>query len=211
MGGPERLQPSIDAAAEIRAGIIEGGLYTDATDTIARAEGVMGVDPLRVVVDTRRAGLTGHEARAHLFRDHRVRVEMATGAVIVAVVGAGATPDVGRFLDAHWALPDLAQGLGATPALPEPGRAAMTVREAYFATSEVLEANSAVGRVAADTLSAYPPGIPNLVAGEVITAEVVDFLQTTARVPFGYVRGCISQAVSHLWVVVSGVGGDFGS
>jgi arginine decarboxylase len=202
IGGPARLQPSIDAAAEIRAGITEGGRHTDATTIIARAEGVISVDPLRVVVDTRRAGLTGHEARARLFRDHKVHVEMATNAVIVAVIGAGATPDVGRFLDALHALPDLGQGLGAAPGLPEPGRAAMTVREAYFATTEVLEVHAAVGRVSADTLSAYPPGIPNLVAGEIVTAEVVNFLQATARAPFGYVRGGISQEVSHLRVVI---------
>ena len=99
MGGPPRLQPAIDAAAKIRAGITERGRLIDATTTIARAEGVINVDPLRVVVDTRPAGLTGHEARAHLFRDHKVHVEMSTSAVIVAVIGSGATPDVVRFLN----------------------------------------------------------------------------------------------------------------
>lgn len=203
MGGTAALQPAIDAAAQIRAGITERGRFIDATPTIAQADGVIDIDPLRVVVDTRRAGLTGHQARALLFRDHKVHVEMSTSAVIVAVLGSGTTPDVDRFLDALHELPDLGQGLDAVPALPEPGQAAMTVREAYFATTEVVQAQAAIGRVSADTLSAYPPGIPNLVAGEVITEEVVNFLRATAQAPFGYVRGGISQEVSHLRVVAT--------
>ena len=46
-------------------------------------------------------------------------------------------------------------------------------------------ARDAIGHLTADTLSAYPPGIPNLKAGEVVTPEAIEFLQATIRVPFG--------------------------
>ena len=45
----------------------------------------------------------------------------------------------------------------------------MSIRKAFFSSTEVVPARDAIGRVSADTLSAYPPGIPNLMAGEVIT------------------------------------------
>ena len=48
-----------------------------------------------------------------------------------------------------------------------------------------MPARDAIGHVSADTLSAYPPGIPNLKAGEVVTPEAIEFLQATIRVPFG--------------------------
>ena len=56
---------------------------------------------------------------------------------------------------------------------------------AFFSGTEVVPAGDAIGHVSADTLSAYPPGIPNLMAGEVVTPEAIEFLQATIRVPFG--------------------------
>ncbi len=45
--------------------------------------------------------------------------------------------------------------------------------------TEVVPAGDAIGRVSADTLSAYPPGIPNLMAGEVVTSAPI------RRIPAG--------------------------
>ena len=68
--------------------------------------------------------------------------------------------------------------------------------------TEVVPAGDAIGRVSADTLSAYPPGIPNLMAGEVVTPEAIEFLQATIRVPFGHVRGGVSSDMSHIRVTI---------
>lgn len=43
-------------------------------------------------------------------------------------------------------------------------------------TAEHVPASQAVGRVAAETISPYPPGVPVVAPGEVITREVVDYL-----------------------------------
>ena len=78
----------------------------------------------------------------------------------------------------------------------------MSLRDAYFADAEVVPAERAVGRVAADALAAYPPGIPNLLPGEVITPDVLAFLQLTAASPFGNVRGAVDDAMSFVRVLV---------
>lgn len=80
----------------------------------------------------------------------------------------------------------------------------MTAREAFLNPSRAVRAEDAVGMVSADTLAAYPPGIPNVLPGEVITREVVDFLQQTAAAPNGYVRGALDPAVGGLRVVDAG-------
>ncbi|MEU5110990.1 hypothetical protein AB0G64_05770 [Streptomyces longwoodensis] len=41
-----------------------------------------------------------------------------------------------------------------------------------------MSAEQAVGRIAAETISPYPPGVPVVAPGEVITAEVVDYLRS---------------------------------
>ncbi|MGA5562857.1 hypothetical protein ACPCUV_16995 [Streptomyces platensis] len=53
----------------------------------------------------------------------------------------------------------------------------------------------------ADTLAAYPPGIPNVLPGGVVTAGLVDFLQRTAAAPTVMHRGAADPAVTSLRVV----------
>ena len=77
----------------------------------------------------------------------------------------------------------------------------MTLRQAYFAPAELVPAEQAVGRISADSLAAYPPGIPNVLPGEVITVEVLNFLRSTAASPFGHVRGAADPAMIHFRVV----------
>ncbi|WP_235092430.1 MULTISPECIES: hypothetical protein [Streptomyces] len=129
--------------------------------------------------------------------------EVATDAAIVAVVGAGAAPDVDRFTEALHALPSpLGEQAPADPLrLPPPGAVEMTTREAFLAPSRTVPAGEAVGQVSADTLAAYPPGIPNVLPAEVITAELVEFLHRISAAPNGHVRGAADPAVSRLRVV----------
>jgi arginine/lysine/ornithine decarboxylase len=77
----------------------------------------------------------------------------------------------------------------------------MLVRDAYFAPSEFVSRDLAVGRIAADSMAAYPPGIPNVVPGEVLTGEIVEFLARTAASPTGLVRGSVDRDLSVIRVL----------
>jgi lysine decarboxylase len=48
-----------------------------------------------------------------------------------------------------------------------------TMRTAYFANTEMVTAESAVGRTSADLIAPYPPGVAVVAPGEVLTAEIV--------------------------------------
>jgi len=65
-----------------------------------------------------------------------------------------------------------------------------------------VPANSAIGRVSADSISAYPPGIPNVMPGEVLTTETVDFLRRTAALPTGLIRGSVDGSLTRIRVIV---------
>ena len=72
-------------------------------------------------------------------------------------------------------LPTQPQGIGwEVPLLTEPP---FSPREAFFAKSRSVSIAQAVGYICADTLCPYPPGIPILLPGEVITNEVIRYLQ----------------------------------
>jgi lysine decarboxylase len=64
-----------------------------------------------------------------------------------------------------------------------------------------VPAAEAVGRISADSLAAYPPGVPNILPGEVLTRPIIDFLRSTAASPYGWVRGSLDPAVDHVRVI----------
>ncbi|MFE3106027.1 aminotransferase class I/II-fold pyridoxal phosphate-dependent enzyme [Kitasatospora indigofera] len=204
--GREAIGASLAAADAMRAAVRAEGRFGVVSDGFGRFADIVGADPLRVAIDTRAGGVSGHEARRRLLNEHRIMVEVATDSAIVAVVGAGAAPDPERFTAALHALPAPSGGQAAPVRipLPAPGPVRSTARAAFLAPSTAVPAAQAVGRVSADTLAAYPPGIPNLLPGEVITQELVDFFRRTAAAPGGHVRGAADLAVSTLRVVDEG-------
>jgi arginine decarboxylase len=50
-------------------------------------------------------------------------------------------------------------------------------REAFFAANETVSADVAIGRVSAELIAPYPPGVPVLAPGELITTEAVTALR----------------------------------
>ena len=201
--GRERIGASIDAAERIRQRIRDGGRFKIVSDSWDHNEAV-AADPLRISVDVRSAGLNGHAVRDELIRADGIYTEISTDACIVAFLGPGFQPDGDRFIDAlHRLDPSgrLAYADTLTLALPRTGELRIRPRDAWFAPAVSVPAKDAVGRISADLLAAYPPGIPNVLPGEVISAEVVDFLRKVAASPGGHVRGASDPAVDRIRVV----------
>ena len=122
------------------------------------------------MIDVRATGHSGYAVAERLLALDDVNLELAGQNVVVAVFGMGedARPGVERLLaglrHAVDELPDaVPSGVGFAP--PPWGELAMTPREAFFGPQEVVPADDAAGRVAAESLAAYPPGIPNVLPG----------------------------------------------
>ncbi|MEJ6490438.1 aminotransferase class I/II-fold pyridoxal phosphate-dependent enzyme [Leucobacter sp. USCH14] len=198
---PDLVGRAIDAAQAIRGAIRSDRRYRDATpDVLARADAIAN-DPLKIAIDTRGAGITGGDAHHLLLRDHRIYCELSTPSALLALVGATSAIDVDRFLEALQALPEADVEPERPIALPSQCERAMGLGEAFFSDVAVVSATDAVGRVSADALAAYPPGVPNVLPGEVLSAEVVSFLRATSASPAGYVRGAADPALATFRVV----------
>lgn len=201
--GADRIGASIVAADRLRSAIRERGRFRIVSDTW-HFDGIVAADPLRVSIDVRSGGLNGHAVQQELIDSAGIYTEISTESCIVAFIGPGLEPDSERFLSALHALDAhgrLAYTAADTFALPAPGALRLRPREAWFATAVTLPAEEAVGRISTDSLAAYPPGVPNVLPGEVLTADVVEFLRHIAAAPGGYVRGAADAAVDHLRVV----------
>lgn len=199
------VEASLHAAARLRSAVEAEPRLALADEHFLSLPDVVGIDPLHVVIDVRDLAMTGGEVRARLAREHGVFVEIATSTAIVALIAPGQPADPDVIVDALRALAERADDRPATftleTELPAAGVPMMSPRQAYLASTEWVALEHAEGRVSADMLAAYPPGVPNIVPGETITAEAVAFLERALRSPGGYVRGLSDPTMRRLRVV----------
>ena len=173
---------------------------------IGRA-GVFGYDPLRLAVDVRGLAIDGYELARRLRENADINLELAGQNVVVGVFGMGGEPGLlaERFVAAlrdvaaSAGLADDADAVRFAPAPPW-GELAMTPREAFLGAQEVVAADDAVGRIAAESLATYPPGIPNVLPGERLTAETLAYIRRTLELG-GSVRGASDRRLHTVRVV----------
>jgi arginine decarboxylase len=54
----------------------------------------------------------------------------------------------------------------------------MLPRDAFFGPTELVAAEKATGRIAAEQITPYPPGIPAVIPGELLNEAVIDYLRS---------------------------------
>jgi arginine decarboxylase len=170
--------------------------------------GVFAYDPLRLAIDVRGTRATGYELARVVREQDDVQVELAGENVLVAVFGMG--EDVAaageRLVTALHRAVDVLSAEERDPgpetfAPPPPwGELVMTPREAFLGPQDVVPVGDAVGRVAAESLAAYPPGIPNVLPGERLTAATLDYIHQTLE-QGGSLRGASDRRLRTLRVV----------
>lgn len=195
---------SIDRAREFRELLVADERFSLIDTGFSTFNDIVDNDLLRVAIDVSKLGQSGHWVRDRLIEEHSVYFEMATATTIVAVLGAGHLHPIEDIVASLQAVADEAQAIPAAtlsfPPLPASGDLRTLPRDAYFGESEIVTAEEAIGRISCDSLAAYPPGIPNVIPGEEITAEIVAFLQAVATSPTGYVRGAVDPFVTRFRV-----------
>ena len=77
----------------------------------------------------------------------------------------------------------------------------LTPREVYFAKSDRISLEQAIGRISAESLCPYPPGIPLVCIGEEIILEVVETLQAILR-SGGIINGASDETLKTILVVL---------
>ncbi|HLH13362.1 MAG TPA: aminotransferase class I/II-fold pyridoxal phosphate-dependent enzyme, partial [Solirubrobacteraceae bacterium] len=184
--GRELLARTIASLAHAREQIraIDGLDVLD--ERLAGRPGVFAYDPLRLAVDVRGVRASGYDLAPLLREIDDINLELYGQNVLVAVFGMGerSLPEATRLVDAlRTAVARVGldpRGAHASFAAPPPwGELAMTPREAYLGAQEVVAAERAAGRIAAESLATYPPGIPNVLPGERLTAETLAYVQQT--------------------------------
>jgi len=186
--GEALLDRTLAASARARVAIDAVPGCSVVGQTMVGRPGIAGWDPLRIVIDVRGTGCTGYELAAALRATYDIYVELATHATLVLVLG------LGQPVEPLQSFPhDFAQvvrrmartGTGRAIARPPAALEQQTVvpiRNAFLGVGESVPTDAAIGRISCESIAGYPPGVPTLLPGERVTAEVVAYLRelTTA-------------------------------
>jgi hypothetical protein len=183
--GEELLGAALVRAARLREAIngIEG-LELMGREVV-RPGGAFDLDPLVFTIDVRPLRISGYQAGDWLRAACQVDIGSADACRISArLTHADDDTTVDRLIGALQKLVDAAPSMEqeAPVDLPAPRslelESVMRPRDAFFGRVEQVPVAEAVGRVVAEMVSPYPPGVPVLAPGERISQEAVDYLTT---------------------------------
>lgn len=146
------------------------------------SNGIVDYDMLRFVISARQLGIEGYELIKILRNDYNIEYEFGDYYYAVNIMGVGTQQeDVNKLV---FAIEDIASkykgqqdSLTWEDQLPDIPPQIVTPREAYFAETEYIPWQDAKGRVSAQMLVPYPPGIATILPGEMITDDVWHFLR----------------------------------
>ena len=205
--GEELLSETLRTLARTREQIREIPGLNVLDERLAGRNSVAAWDPLRLSVDVRGTGATGHRI-ARLMRERDdIILELFSENVIVAVFGIGEMPTAPaeRLVDGlRHAVEEIGPGdLEERRAFAEPppwGPLELAPRDAFLGAQEVVAFEQAESRIAAESLAAYPPGVPNVLPGERLTGPTLDYIADSLA-HGGLVRGASDRSLRTIRVV----------
>jgi lysine decarboxylase len=142
-------------------------------------------DPVKIVLRANLLGLSGVDVEKELQKAN-IRVEMADRDTIVFLATlADNAADFAKLADA---LVPILKSLQSTPRATQTSLSwsivptvAVSMRDAYFVDTEYVAADKAIGRISADLIAPYPPGVAVVAPGELLTEAIISGLAATQK------------------------------
>ncbi|MCD8156760.1 MAG: aminotransferase class V-fold PLP-dependent enzyme [Clostridiales bacterium] len=174
------------------------------------AQGIFAKDNSKILISAQRAGLHGQQLYDRLLEKYHLQMEMAAGHYVTALTSIMDTEE--GFARLYAALKeieeeadrDLSQKADrlAPYRLYRAREKIMELAEAIDAKKEALPLDQSAGRISGEFVWLYPPGIPILVPGEVITEEVIGMI-VVCRSRHMNVQGMEDPDGERIWVLLS--------
>ncbi|MCX7884259.1 MAG: aminotransferase class I/II-fold pyridoxal phosphate-dependent enzyme [Caloramator sp.] len=203
--GKELLDKAIDLAEYTREEINKiPGLYCFGKEILGQS-GIYALDPTKITITAKGLGLTGYELDSLLADEYHIQLELSDLYNALAVGSFGDTKEKNdKLINALWDISKRFYGKRPVkgdvldiPAIPE---RALTPRQAYYAKKKSVSLEESAGLVSCEFLMSYPPGIPVLCPGEIITKEIIDYVKELKDTGL-YVQGTEDPEVNNIKVV----------
>ncbi|SDW07500.1 arginine decarboxylase [Marininema mesophilum] len=145
------------------------------------SEATYDLDETKLIIHLERMNITGYEAEKWLRKQWNVEVELSDLYNILCLITPG--DDDGTIRILVDALTDLSQQFymeeqreEAPVRIPEIPLLTVSPRDAFYAETVSIPFTESAGRIIAEFIMIYPPGIPVLLPGEQITHENIDYI-----------------------------------
>ena len=140
------------------------------------------MDPTKILISVKDLGITGHQAEEWLRHNANIEVELSDLYNILCLVTLGdskkemnllvnALKRMSQTFESEATIKDMTVNIPEIPAL------AMTPRDAFYASTEIIPLIESEGYICAEFIMVYPPGIPIFIPGEIITKENIQYIQ----------------------------------
>ena len=174
------------------------------------------LDPTRLTVNIAQLGITGYEADEILHQQLGVTCELPLLNHLTFIISLGNTPeDINKLIQGFTTL--VSQSPLSSPASPAPQLlrspappaplSPVSPRKAFFSPKETIPLSASCdregrgnSRICGELICPYPPGIPILMPGEIITPEAINYLQQVLN-SGGIITGCSDRTLKTILVI----------
>ncbi|MGG3466223.1 aminotransferase class I/II-fold pyridoxal phosphate-dependent enzyme [Neobacillus pocheonensis] len=175
--GQALLEDTIRKAEKTRSKINQiDHLYCMGREVLESSAAV-AMDPTKLLISVKELGITGYEVEKWLRNKFNIEVELSDLYNILCIVTPGDSEE--DLMTLVQALSQLSleyknqadTSVDSSVLLPEIPLLALTPRDAFYEKTEVIPFEQSAGRIIAEFVMVYPPGIPIFIPGEIITED----------------------------------------
>jgi arginine/lysine/ornithine decarboxylase len=215
--GYDLMQKTLELANCARSQLSQIAKLSLLSPEEAGTPGFFTLDRTRLTVTVSNLGIDGFTADEILNQDLGVMAELPSLQHLTFIISLGNTEaDISQLVSAFWQLAETkaksrrqkAEGKGKkgkakgeNPYPPIVPPLHLSPREVFFSRSESLAIDQTIAHISAESVCPYPPGIPVLLPGEVVTGEAIAYLQQILTAG-GTISGCADPSLKTLKVVI---------
>lgn len=182
LNGEEQLSKALTLSryAKVRLNKIKG-IKVVSTENLNN-EGVKFIDETKLCINVKGLNLSGLEVYDLLYEKFSIQVELGDLYNILSLISIGTTKeDVDKLIESLSIISKIykkSKKINDIKIKPINPVLKLNPREAFYKDKEIVLIDDCIGRISGESIMAYPPGIPIITPGEVITAEVIDYIKT---------------------------------
>jgi arginine decarboxylase len=206
LNGSKMAEQAIELAQFARHSINEIPGLNCFGEEILGTEATYDYDPTKVNIHVRHLGITGYDAENWLREHYNIEVELSDMYNILCLITPGDTREnIDTLLNALRELSsqnyNIRQATDLVIKVPRIPQLTLTPRDAFYGDTETIPFKESADRIIAEFIYVYPPGIPILLPGEVISQDLIDYI--TEHVEVGLpVKGPEDRSIQNIKVIV---------